>query len=156
MLEAISRLATGRPNKIVAGLFFFAVALAAPAHADSKQDQDFYRLLTEPDQDRPMMIWNFAEVRAEGIAVCQREDEGVPPYESMKYLERPNGPYAFDDANSIASAAETVYCPWHNAPTGANNWVETSAPVNPLPVYPPIEWYPPPPAYYPPGGGQGY
>ena len=157
MLEAISRLARSRLYKIVAGLFFGTVALAAPGHADASQDHEFYRLLTEPDQDRPMVIWNFAEVRSEGIAACQRQDAGEPPYPATTDLERPNGPYTFDDANSITSAAATVYCPWHNAPpTPNNNWTETSAPVDPRPVYPPIEWYPPPPMSYPPGGGQGY
>jgi hypothetical protein len=157
VLQAIPQLPTSKLSKILAGLFFVTVALAAPASADAKQDQDFYRLLTEPDQDRPMVIWNFAEVRSEGIAVCRREDAGEPPYQSMKDLERPNGPYTFDDANNIASSAETIYCPWHGAPAHSEDpsWLEASAPVNPLPVYPPIEWYPPPPVYYPPGGGYG-
>lgn len=143
---------------VVTGLFFGTVALGAPAHADASQDQEFYRLLTEPNQDHPMVIWNFAEVRSEGIAACLRQDAGEPPYQSIQDLERPNGPYTFDEANNIASSAETIYCPWHGPPAGSEDpsWVKASAPVNPLPVYPPIEWYPPPPMYYPPGGGQGY
>lgn len=126
---------------------------AAPARADATQDQEFYRLLTESDQDHPMVIWNFAEVRLAGISACQREDAGVPPFQALKDLEYPNGPYNFDDANSITSSAEVVYCPWHSAPEPAENWDTTSAPVDPRPVYPPLEWYPPPSAYYPPPGG---
>jgi hypothetical protein len=158
VLETIRRLAPSRLNKIIAGLFFGSAALAASAHADAKQDQEFYRLLTERDQDHPMVIWNFSEVRSEGIAACRREDAGMPPYESLKVLERPNGPYTFDDANSITSSAETIYCPWHSAPPPPEDgsWISASAPVNPPPAYPAIEWYPPSPAYDPPGGGQGY
>ena len=144
MLETTPRADTSRLSKILSGLFLVSAALAAPAHADASQDERFYRLLTDPDQDHPMVIWNFAEVRSEGIAVCEREDLGVPPYESMKSLERPNGPYNFDNANSISSSAETIYCPWHGAPPGQEDggWVERSAAVNPPPVYPPLEWYP--------------
>jgi hypothetical protein len=158
VLPATPLSAMGKVSTFAAGLFFATVGMAAAAHADAKQDQDFYRLLTEPDQDRPMVIWNFVEVRSEGIAVCRREDAGAPPYESMKELERPNGPYAFDDANNIASSAETIYCPWHGPPAHSEDpsWINVSAPVNPIPDYPPIAWYPTPPPYYPPGGGQGY
>jgi hypothetical protein len=153
VLETIPRLATSRLDKIVAGLFFVTVALAAPAYADADQDMRFYRLLTDPDQDHPMVIWNFSEVRSEGIAACQREDAGEPPYQATKDLERPRGPYTFDNASSITSSAETIYCPWHGPPAGSEDpsWLDAPAPVSPRPVYPPIEWFPP--VYYPPGGG---
>jgi hypothetical protein len=102
--------------KIAAGLAFASVGLAAPAHADANQDQRFYRLLTDPDQSHPMVIWNFALMRSLGILSCQREDAGETPYQATKDLQYPNGPYnTFEDANSVSSAAETIYCPWHTA-----------------------------------------
>jgi hypothetical protein len=129
------------------------IGTASPARADAHQDQRFYHLLTDPDQERPMVIWNFAEVRSQGIASCQRQDAGESPYRATKDLERPNGPYTFDDANNITSSAAVIYCPWHNAPPSPEDgsWVEASAPVYPPPVYPSLEWYPPPTAYS--GGG---
>jgi predicted lipoprotein with Yx(FWY)xxD motif len=126
---------------------------ASPARADETQDQEFYRLLTDPDQTHPMTIWNFAEVRSEAIASCQRQDAGESPYRATTDLERPSGPYTFDDANNITSSAATIYCPWHNAPPPPEDgsWVNASAPVYPPPVYPRLAWYPLPPAYS--GGG---
>jgi hypothetical protein len=122
-----------------------AVGLAASAQADAGQDQDFYRLLTEPDQDHPMVIWNFPLVRAQGIAACQREDAGETPMQAAYDLDqRYGGPYIFDFANDITSSAETIYCRWHTAPAPAGNWVNTSAPVYPRPVYPPPMWSPSP------------
>lgn len=131
------------------------VATASPARADAHQDQEFYRLLTEPDQSNPMVIWNFPLVRSQGIEACEREDAGVPPYQSLKELEYPKGSYPFDIANDITSSAETIYCPWHAAPPGDNGWVERSAPIYPPPIYPPLAWYPPQSGYSPaPGGGE--
>jgi hypothetical protein len=116
------------------------VGLAAPANATVRQDQEFYHLVTEDGWP----ISNFPLVRANAILTCQREDAGEPPYRALKDLETPNGPYTFDQANSVTSAAETIYCPWHSAPPGNqdSSWVNTSAPVYPPPTYPPIEWIP--------------
>jgi hypothetical protein len=143
--------------KIMAGLASASVGLAAPAQADADQDQRFYRLLTDPDQDHPMVIWNFALVRSLGIATCQREDGGDTPYEATEALEHPNGPYNFDDADNVASAARTIYCSWHQAGLNAPHWVTTSNPVNPPPVYPPQAWYPErSPEMPPPGAGPNW
>ncbi len=133
--------------KITAGAAVVTAGLgsllaAAPAQADAQQDQNFYWLLTRPDGDN-LTITNFPLVRAQGIAACQRQDAGEPPYQALKDLQYPRGPYTFDIANSITSAAEAVYCPWHIGPAGESDWVNTSAPVNPRPTYPPIAWYPP-------------
>jgi hypothetical protein len=133
--------------KIVAGLAFVAAAMAAPgptARADLGQDQEFYRLLTEPDQTHPMVIWNFPEVRAEGIGACEREDAGEAPFQALTDLEYPNGPYTFDNASAITSAAEVIYCPWHGGRPGDSSWINNSAPVYPRPLYPSIAWYPAP------------
>ena len=133
--------------KITAGAAVVAAGLgsllaAAPAQADAKQDQNFYWLLTRPDRDN-LTITNFPLVRAQGIAACQRQDAGEPPYQALKDLQYPRGPYTFSIANSITSAAEAVYCPWHIGTDGGSDWVNMSAPVDPRPTYPPIAWYPP-------------
>lgn len=83
-----------------------------------------------------MVIWNFPLVRSQGIAACQRQDAGETPHQALKDLQYPNGPYAFDEANDITSAAEVIYCPWHGASVSDPDWVNTSAPVDPRPVYP--------------------
>ncbi len=122
--------------------------LSAPtSHASVYQDQEFYRLLTDPDQDDPLVIWNFPGVRSQGIAVCQREDAGEAPYDALLDLtKRRGGPYTFDDANNISSSAKVVYCPWHgswpDAPGGPQGVTE-SRPISPRPVYPPLMWSPP-------------
>jgi hypothetical protein len=134
---------------LTAAIGVAAVGLAAPAQANTWQDQDFYRLLTDPDQSHPMAIWNFPLVRSQGIAACQREDAGESPWRAMKDLQYPTGPYTFDDASSITSSAEVIYCPWHGSERSGPDWLNISAPVYPRPVYPPLAWYPPP-GYYPP------
>jgi hypothetical protein len=140
---------------IMAGLAFASVGLAGPAHADAGQDQEFYRLLTmaDPDSPRtaPMAVPNFPLARSQGITGCQSEDAGETPYQSVKDLQQ-NGPYAFDDANNIMSAADTIYCPSHTDHRrfpGQMGGIEISSPVYPLPVYPLLAWYPPS-VYYPP------
>lgn len=139
-----------RPAMIAAALLLGlaaigTVGLAPPAHADAKQDQDFYRLLTEPDQDHPMVIWNFPLLREQGIEACQREDAGETPYQATKDLQYPNGAYTFDDANSLTSASDTTYCPLHTDSSLPHGGVGMSTPVFPLPIYPPPMYYSPPP-----------
>jgi hypothetical protein len=136
------RLAMSKLIKIMAGLAFVSVGLAAPAQADANQDRDFYRSLTDPDQDHPMVIWNFPGIRSQGIASCQQEDAGATPMRALYYLDRRyGGPYDFDVANDITSAAGVIYCPWHLSPRQP---VDVSAPVYPPPVYPPLMWSPSP------------
>jgi hypothetical protein len=136
------------------GLGFAGLGLAAPAQADARQDQDFYRLLTEPDQSQPMVIWNFPLVRSQGIQSCQREDAGETPIQSTNELVYPYGAYTFEAANSLTSAADTIYCPWHGVAVSAPGWARIPTPVFPLPIYPPIAWYPTPayPSYPSPVG----
>jgi hypothetical protein len=135
---------------VMAGLAVVSVGLATPAQADANQDQEFYRLLTEPNQDHPMVIWDFAGIRSQGIASCQQEDAGATPMRALYFLDRRyGGQYTFDEANNITSAAGVIYCPWHDAPVPAGDWAHTSDPVYPPPVYPALAWYPPP-RYYPP------
>jgi hypothetical protein len=128
--------------KIMAGLAFVSIGLAAPAQADVYQDREFYRLLTEPDQEHPMVIWNFPEIRSEAIATCEREDAGETPYQALKDLQYPDGPYTFDVANDISSSADTMYCPSHTDPALPYGGTRMSTPLFPLPIYPPLAWYP--------------
>ena len=57
--------------KIASGLTIATIGLAAPAHADTTQDENFYRLLAHDG-----VVSNFPLVRSQGIAACQREDAG--------------------------------------------------------------------------------
>ncbi len=122
--------------------------LSAPtSHASVHQDQEFYFLLTEPNQDHPMVISDFPLVRSQGIQACQREDSGETPMQVTDNLDRRyGGPYLFDDASNITSTAEVIYCPWHlSMPVsegGGGQGVTESCPVNPPPVYPPLMWSP--------------
>lgn len=121
--------------------------LSAPtSYASVDQDQRFYALLTKPNQDHPMVISNFPVVRAQGIQLCQQEDAGATPMQAVHQLNRENGgPYVFDDASSISSAATVIYCSWHGSwpdtPGGPQGLTE-SRPIDPQPIYPPLMWSP--------------
>ncbi|WP_131829185.1 DUF732 domain-containing protein [Mycobacterium numidiamassiliense] len=124
----------------------YALLSAPTSHASVHQDQEFYWLLTEPDQDNPMAIWDFPLVRSQGIQDCREMDFGETPMQALYHLDRRHGgPYMFEDANGISSAATVIYCPWHGSwpdmPGGPQERTE-SRPVNPLPVYPPLMWSP--------------
>jgi hypothetical protein len=58
------RLAMSKLIKIMVGLAFVSIGLATPAQADANQDQDFYRLLTQPNQKHPMVITHFPRLGA--------------------------------------------------------------------------------------------
>ena len=89
---------------------------SAPVATDGP-DAQFYRLLTDPDQDYPMVIWNFPLVKGQALWVCQRQN-WVSPYEATKELEA-SGAYAWDAARSIGSAGTVIYCPQNGyAPLG--------------------------------------
>lgn len=94
-----------------------ALALAPFASADpaafSTDDETFYRLLTEGDEEDPgLTITNFPLVRAQGLLACQRQDDGVDGLDTVHMLQA-EGPYSFDVANSIVSAAVVTYCRQH-------------------------------------------
>jgi hypothetical protein len=96
----------------------FAALVAAPIAnsepgAYSSQDETFYRLLTEgTDNVPPITLTNPPLVRVQGLLACQRHDNGVDGLEVVHMLMA-DGPYSFDVANSITSAAEVAYCPEH-------------------------------------------
>lgn len=133
---------------VVAGLAIFgAVALAVPSNATVAQDQQFHRLLTRPDQENPMLIWDLSLVRSQGVGVCQRQDSGLTAMQALYELDqRYGGGYPFEIASSISSAANVIYCPWHSSTSTGG--VGVSRPVYPRPVYPPLMWSPP--SVYPP------
>jgi hypothetical protein len=92
------------------------VASAEPG-AFSDDDTTFFRLLSDPDQDHPMKIWNFPLIRYQGLEHCARESQGMRGIDSIYELQK-EGPYTFDDALSIASAADVAYCPENLHPPG--------------------------------------
>ncbi|MEN3220706.1 DUF732 domain-containing protein [Mycolicibacterium porcinum] len=94
-----------------------AVALAPTATSDpaafSAGDETFYRLLTEGDEEDPgLTITNFPLIRAQGLLACQRQDDGMDGLDAVHLLQA-EGPYSFDVANSIVSAAVVTYCRQH-------------------------------------------
>jgi hypothetical protein len=86
-------------------------------------DADFYRLLTDPDQSHPMVIWNFPLVKGQALWACQRTN-WEDPYLATKDLQASG--YTFDDASSISSSAITIYCPQNGWSSTGGKW---SAPV---------------------------
>lgn len=91
-----------------------AFALAPLANSDpaafSAGDETFYRLLTEGDDEDPgLTITNFPLIRAQGLQACQRQDDGMDGLDAVHLLQE-EGPYSFDVANSIVSAAAVAYC----------------------------------------------
>jgi hypothetical protein len=134
------------PLVILAALLGHALLSAPTSHASVYQDQEFYWLLTDPNQERPMVIWDFPLVRSQGIQNCQQMDFGETRMQALYHLDRRyGGPYIFDDANSIVSSATVIYCSWHgglpDTPGGPQDPNE-SRPISPRPVYPPLMWSP--------------
>jgi hypothetical protein len=95
----------------------YGVCLPIPAYSGplGGQDSQFLRLLTNPDQDYPMVIWNFPLVKAQGVQACQLQDQGADALTALHQLEAQGG-YSFEAANSIVSSAMVVYCPWYLTP----------------------------------------
>jgi hypothetical protein len=92
-----------------------AIVGAAPVNAEpaaySGQDNIFYTLLTQPNDPRDaVVVTNFGLLRAQGLVACQRRDNGMSGLDAIYQLQA-EGPYSFDMANSIASAAAVAYCP---------------------------------------------
>jgi hypothetical protein len=132
----------GKLTTYLAALAVAATVYAPAGHADIQQDQEFYRFLTERNQDHPLIVTDFAVVRANGIRSCQLMDEGATPMQALHSIEIPNGPYNFDTANDISSAAGVVYCPWHGSNISSASWAETPTPLNGSFEYPPLAWLP--------------
>ncbi len=142
--RVMSLLAAG--TVLMGAMLGHALLLAPTSHASVDQDQRFYSLLTDPDQSHPMVIWDFPVVSAQGMQLCQQADAGATPMQALYHLDRRyGGPYVFDDASSISSAATVVYCPWHgdwpDTPGGPQG-VNESRPIYPEPIYPALIWPP--------------
>jgi hypothetical protein len=103
------------------------------APVDTGPDADFYRLLTDPDQSQPMVIWNFPLVKGQALWACQRMNF-ENPYLVTKELQASGG-YSFDAANDITSAGMTIYCP-QNAYTNTGGKWPAPVPVS-VPAPPP-------------------
>ena len=99
----------------VAGIVTAGLASGSPAHAEPggylDQDETFHRLLTTPDDSGTVMvITNFELLRAQGLEACQVMENGYGGYAATKRLQA-EGPYLFDTASLIVSAASVAYCP---------------------------------------------
>jgi hypothetical protein len=85
-------------------------AFSYPSSASA--DATFYDLLTTGSDVRtPMSVWNFPLVRAQGLEACQRWSNGATLLDPI-YNLMAEGPYSFDQANTITSSAATAYCEW--------------------------------------------
>jgi hypothetical protein len=89
------------------------IGLAAPVVAEpggySHADQVFLMLMQD-DPDYPFVITNFPVLRAQALRACRSEDNGMSGLDVVDQLAA-EGPYSWDDANNIVSAAEVAYCP---------------------------------------------
>lgn len=86
------------------------VANAQPG-AYSYQDDTYYRLLTKPNEYfGGFVVSDFALIRAQGLRACAMLDSGAVASDAIHDLQV-LGPYSFDAANRIVSAAFVAYCP---------------------------------------------
>lgn len=89
----------------------WASAVTTPA------DAEFFRLLTQPNQDRPMVVWDYSGMRSQGLWSCQQLVY-LPPDRVSTELQA-IGHYVSEDAISITSSAIVAYCPLNGyAPLG--------------------------------------
>jgi hypothetical protein len=79
-------------------------------------DQHFANLLTTSDDpDDNIVIMDFSLVKAQGLRACQQETNGMDHVTVRDQLAASGG-YAWEQANNITSAADTIYCPWNGPP----------------------------------------
>jgi hypothetical protein len=105
-------------NCIVAPL---SLASAAEDAADmaawgTTPDQHFAYYVTHGDEAPGFRIMDFGLLKAQGLRACQQETNGMSRLNATYALQYAGG-YTFEQANNIASAADTEYCPW-NGPSG--------------------------------------
>lgn len=94
------------------GVATIAVANAEPA-GSSTQDDTFFWLLAEPDDDGfAITVTNPALMRVQGLRVCQNIDNGMASLDAANQL-MVEGPYPKDVARRIASSAIVAYCNPH-------------------------------------------
>jgi hypothetical protein len=72
----------------LAALSGTALGASAPSQASVTRDQHFDWRLTDPNQDSPLVIWNFSLVRAQGVGLCQREDAGETAIQASYDLDQ--------------------------------------------------------------------
>ena len=88
----------------------WSAAVSTPA------DAEFFRLLTEPNQEHPMVVWDYPGMRAQALWACQQMTY-LPPHKVSTRLEAFG--YVSDAAISITTAAIVAYCPQNGyAPLG--------------------------------------
>jgi hypothetical protein len=78
-------------------------------------DQHFANLLTTSDDpDDNIVIMDFSLVKAQGLRACQQETNGMSGF-TVRHQLAALGGYTYEQANHIASAADTEYCQWNLA-----------------------------------------
>jgi hypothetical protein len=79
-------------------------------------DEHFAYLLTHNDDPRHnIVIMDIPTVKAQGLRACQQETNGMDHVTVRDQLAASGG-YAWEQANNITSAADTIYCPWNGPP----------------------------------------
>jgi hypothetical protein len=105
-------------KRLIVGLAALAICLAgAPMAGADGGDRTFHMLLSD-DFDaggvtgEEIVNRHWGLLRNQGLRACQLEDSGWRSLDVVYQLMR-EGPYIFDQANGIHSAAAVAYCPWH-------------------------------------------
>lgn len=89
--------------------FFLVPSAAAEPAGVSEQDQLFLFLMQDEPQNS-LVVANFPLIRAQALEVCRNVANGMSGVDAADQLAAA-GPYSWDDASSIAAAAEVAYCP---------------------------------------------
>jgi hypothetical protein len=107
--------ATSPASADTGGSGYSGYVIPDPGPVNQTPDARFYWLLTEPNQEHPMVIWNFPLVKAQALQGCQAQSNGLSSLETVYAIQNTFG-YSFGDANSIHSAADVIYCRWNLSP----------------------------------------
>jgi hypothetical protein len=91
--------------------------VGAPVAGADGGDATFHRLLSKGFDagnvnGEEIVDMHWALLRGQGLRACQLEDSGWRSIDADYQLMR-EGPYIFDQANHISSAATVAYCPWN-------------------------------------------
>jgi hypothetical protein len=98
--------------------FSLATKNNSPADMDAwgtTPDQHFAYFVTHDDHFPGFRIMDFPTLKAQVLRACQQETNGMDIITASDQLAAEGG-YTASQADSIMSAAETIYCPWNNAP----------------------------------------
>jgi hypothetical protein len=107
----LTRILTAAAAAIVLALIGIAPAAQAQPGGTTPQDDTYYYLITTPDDDGTVFnVTDFGLLRAQGLGVCRLIDNGMSGVDATEKLMSV-GPYSWDAANFLSSAAQVAYCP---------------------------------------------